>query len=168
MSQTVFLVVVAIILALICLIRLLFALWRYSKWTMLDVILIAIFSVGTQVVAAVFCGGIGSYFSSSYCRLCWVLAVFSALWYLYVFPDKWAPMNISTIFIYIFTFFTMWFCTFAVIDDVQTQKEIQSEIQSAQEYISSGWDVYKDGERINTYEIGFNYDDESIYLIPQK
>ena len=62
----------------------------------------------------------------------------------------------------------MWFCTFAVIDDVQTQKEIQSEIQSAQEDISSGWDVYKDGERINTYEIGFNYDDESIYLIPQK
>lgn len=110
MSQTVFLVVVAIILALICLIRLLFALWRYSKWTMLDVILIAIFSVGTQVVAAVFCGGIGSYFSSSYCRLCWVLAVFSALWYLYVFPDKWAPMNISTIFIYIFTFFP---CGFA-------------------------------------------------------
>lgn len=78
----------------------------------------------------------------------------------------------SGIFMCIIIFIHIWISVFSLTEDVYSQKEIQVE----QECISSGWDVYRNGEELSSesaiksinfenYEIEFDRDTETIYLI---
>ena len=174
MSQTGFLVVVAIILALICCGRLLMARWGFDDWTILDGVLVIGCIVGSYIVTADFFDGADCFFNADLSFYIFGSLIVCLLWILLIYIEKGLLIGKSGIFMYIIIFIHIWISVFSLTEDVYSQKEIQV----AQECISSGWEVYKDGERINTkatksinfneYEIEFNYDDESIYLIPQK
>lgn len=173
MGQRDFLILVAVILALICMARFLMAQWGYDDWSVLDGVLIIGCNIGSYFGTATLFDGAEYFFNADLSFHIFCSLVLCLCWILLIYLEKGLLMGKSGVILYIISFIFIWINVFSLTEDVYNQKEIQV----AQEYISSGWDVYRDGEKLSSesaiksinfenYEIEFDRDTETIYLIP--
>lgn len=173
MGQREFLILVAAILTLICLARFFLAWWGYDDWSVLDVVLNIGCIIGSYFGTATLFDGAEYFFYADLSFYIFCSLVLCLCWILLIYLEKGLSMGKWGVLLYISSFIFIWINVFSLTEDVYTQKEIQV----AQEYISSGWDVYRDGEELSSesaiksinfqnYKIEFDRDTEAIYLIP--